>query len=153
MGSGKVKIIQHLDSFNSCSVVFSSSAVMSAVYTKNISGLSMDLCSTPEVVFDQFPMWVLTNFLYEWWHFKKLVKTTSRLLLIPVLYNLYISASLQTDSKAPSKSVMIVIALFIFSASGKIVWKVLLFWYVCRFLFLKKLVCSSMLVASCRTIV
>ena len=135
-----------------CCIFFLSSHVGSV--SKNISGLSMDLCGAPEVVSDQFPKWALTNFLYWWWHLKKLVKTTSRLLLIPVLYNLYISASLQTDSKAPSKSVVIVIALFIFSASGKIAWKLFLFfWYVCRFSFLKKLVCSSMLVASCRTIV
>ena len=36
-------------------------------------GLSMDPCGTPEVVFDQFPVWMLTRFLY-WKYFKKLVK-------------------------------------------------------------------------------
>ena len=33
----------------------------------------MDPCGTPEVVFDQFPVWMLTRFLYGK-YFKKLVK-------------------------------------------------------------------------------
>ena len=110
-------------------------------------------------MFDQLPVWVLAKFLY-FRCFKKFARTRSRLLVIPALYNLYIAPSLQTESKAPSKSVMIaipyfpdVIAAFIFSSSRKIAWEAyLLFWYAHRFLSFKTFVCSSTLVTSCKII-
>ena len=59
-----LKSSAYSDAFNSCSFLVSSTTLISAVHTRKISGQSIKPCGTPEILFDQFPVWVLTKFLY-----------------------------------------------------------------------------------------